>query len=150
MKHLTERTEIASAINFKRYPVIAIDISQTDEYGIAGSPVCIDNGTFNDGNPYFIDATLRAYKDDGLLTFVGRGSCIKSSFGYSDMEKMLKYANAPVVKPGQEILVCVIDSHNRLARPPVLLKTGDNVSPFCITPLTLEAYPVLTPERSAE
>lgn len=146
MKFLTDRTEIATAINFKRYPVVSIDRAKTDEYGIIGAPVCIDNGFFSDGTPYFIDATLRAYKDDGRLKFTSHGFGIKSDFGYSDMVKMLKYANAPVVKPGQEILVCVIDSKEGLAWPPVLLKTGDRVAQFCTTPLTLEEYRVLEPD----
>lgn len=148
MKVLKDRTEIATAINFKRYPVVTIDRSKTDEYGIVGSPVNIDNGTFRDGNPYFIHATMRTYIDDGCLTFSSYGSCLKDSFGYRDMMQILEYANAPVVKPGQEILVCIIDSEEGVAWPPVLLKTGDRVSPFCITPLTLEAYPVHMPQKT--
>lgn len=148
MKQLTDRTEIASSINFKLYPVVTIDRSKTDEYGIAGSPVCIDNGFFRDGSPYFIHATLRAYLDDGLLTFSSYGSCLKDSFGHHDLMKILEYANAPVVKPGQEILVCVIDSKKGLAWPPVLLKTGYRVAQFCTTPLTLEEYRVLEPDHT--
>lgn len=44
MKTLTERTEIASAINFKQYPVVTIDVSKRDDYGIVGCPVCVDAG----------------------------------------------------------------------------------------------------------
>lgn len=100
------------------------------------------DGGEQDGNPYFIQATLRTYSDDNRLTFTSYGSCMKDSFGYRDMMKILECANAPVVKPGQEILVCIINSKEGLAWPPVLLKTGDKVSPFCTTPLTLEAYTV--------
>ena len=46
MKRLTERTEIAKAINFHKYPVVEIDVSKVDEYGIIGTKVLIDNGTF--------------------------------------------------------------------------------------------------------
>lgn len=142
MKELKDRTEIATAINFRRYPVVTIDKAKTDEYGIVGAPVNIDNGTFRDGNPYFIRAVLRTYSDDNKLAFASYGSCLKDSFGYRDMMKILEYANAPVVKPGQEILVCIINSEKGLAWPPVLLKTGERVSPFCMTPLALEAYQV--------
>lgn len=149
MRELRDRTEIATAINFRKYPVITIDTAQTDEYGIAGAPVNIDNGFFRDGNPYFIRATLRTYLDDNRLTFSSHGTCLKDSFGYMDLMKILEYANAPVVKQGQEILVCIINSKLRLAWPPVLLKTGDSVSPFCQTPLKLEPYQVLVPEPAA-
>lgn len=42
--------------------------------------------------------------------FKSYGSCLHADFTYSDMEKMLDYANVPVVKPDQEILVCLVDS----------------------------------------
>ena len=48
MKFLETRTEIAKAINFKQYPTIRIDVSETDDYGIVGTHVLIDNGTFRD------------------------------------------------------------------------------------------------------
>lgn len=51
MKFLETRTEIAKAINFKQYPTIRIDVSETDDYGIVGTHVLIDNGTFRTGEP---------------------------------------------------------------------------------------------------
>lgn len=54
MKFLETRTEIAKAINFKQYPTIRIDVSKTDDYGIVGTHVLIDNGTFRTGEPYFV------------------------------------------------------------------------------------------------
>ena len=53
MKFLETRTEIAKAINFKQYPTIRIDVSKTDDYGIVGTHVLIDNGTFRTGEPYY-------------------------------------------------------------------------------------------------
>lgn len=55
---------------------------------------------------------------------------------------MLDYANVPVVKPDQEILVCLVDSVKRLVYKPVVLKTGARVDPHCQTPLTLEKFMV--------
>ena len=57
MKVLTERTEIASAINFKKYPVVTIDVSKRDDYGIVGCPVCVDAGLFRTGEPQYVRAT---------------------------------------------------------------------------------------------
>ena len=59
MKIISGKTEIAAAINFGRYPVIRIDMSQTDDYGVIGAPVRIDNGTFSTGEPYFVRCHLR-------------------------------------------------------------------------------------------
>lgn len=96
MKFLETRTEIAKAINFKQYPTIRIDVSKTDDYGIVGTHVLIDNGTFRTGEPYFVRATIRAFRDEGYLKFKSYGSCLHADFTYFDMEKMLDYANVPV------------------------------------------------------
>ena len=138
MKRLTDRSEIAQAINFKKYPVVTIDLAKTDDYGIAGTPVNIDNGTFRTGEPYYIHATLRAFNDEKTLTFHASCTGISSSFTYSDMEHILTYANAPVVKPDQDILVCLIDSEKRQAYGPMIVHTSKRVSAHCSTPLTLE------------
>lgn len=143
MKQLTDRSEIAQAINFKKYPVITIDLSKTDEYGIVGAPISIDNGFFRAGEPYFIHATLRAFKDEKVLTFTAEPEYLSASFSYSDMEHILTYSNAPVVKPDQDILVCLINSARQLAYNPIILHTGKAVSPHCCTPLTLERCRVI-------
>lgn len=143
MKRLTERTEIASAINFRKYPVIKIDIAKRNEYGIEGTKVLIDNGTFRSGEPYYIKATLTAYRDEKTLTFHAGATCLHASFTYSDMEEMLEYSNAPIVKADQDILICLINSETREAYAPVILHTGKEVSAFCTTPLTLEKFEIL-------
>lgn len=138
MKRLTDRSEIAQAINFKKYPVVTIDLAKTDDYGIAGTPVNIDNGTFRSGEPYYIHSVMRAYNDEKVLTFHSGCVCLSNSFTYSDMEDLLTYANAPVIKPDQDILICLIDSAMRQAYAPMIVHTSKHVSPHCSTPLTLE------------
>ena len=142
MKFLETRTEIGKAINFKQYPTIRIDVSETDDYGIVGTHVLIDNGTFRTGEPYYVRATIRAFRDEGFLKFKSYGSCLHAEFTYSDMEKMLDYANVPIIKANQEILVCLVDSVKRLLYDPVVLKTGERVDPNCSTPLGLEKFMV--------
>lgn len=138
MTILTKRCDIAAAINFKKYPTVAIDVANVDDYGIVGAKVCIDNGKFRDGTPYYVDATLRAFKDTNKLVFQAYGVGLSDSFNYYDMVNMLSYANAPIIKPNQDILVCLYDSVKRLAFYPVILRTGSHVSPHCQTPLKLE------------
>lgn len=115
MKVLSNRTKIAAAINFSQYPVIRIDLSKTDLYGVVGAPVRIDNGTFTTGEPYFVRGYLRTFKDENVLTFDAGGVALKANLSYSDYERMLEYTNAPIV-----------------------LRTGKRVDPYCMTPLDLE------------
>lgn len=138
MKVLSNRTKIAAAINFSQYPVIRIDLSKTDLYGVVGAPVRIDNGTFTTGEPYFVRGYLRTFKDENVLTFDAGGVALKANLSYSDYERMLEYTNAPIVKPDQDILVCMVDSERRLVYDPVVLRTGKRVDPYCMTPLDLE------------
>ena len=138
MKVLTNKTEIAAAINFSQHPVIRIDLSQTDLYGVVGAPVRIDNGTFTTGEPYFVRCHLRAFRDENVLVFNAGGVALKAYLSYGDYEQMLKYTNAPIVKPDQDILVCMVDSKRRLVYDPVVLRTGKRVDPHCMTPLDLE------------
>lgn len=138
MKILSNKTEIAAAINFGQYPVIRIDMSQTDSYGVIGAPVRIDNGTFSTGEPYFVRCHLRIFKDENNLVFNAGGVALKAAISYKDYERMLKYANAPIIKPDQDIMVCMVDSKRRLVCAPVILRTGKRVDPYCVTPLDLE------------
>lgn len=135
MKRLTERTDIAQAINFKKYPVLHIDLADRDEYGIKGCKCSIDNGKFSDGTPYYVRATCRAYNDERKLTFHSGGTYLSSSFSYFDMEEMLEYANAPVIRPGEPVVVVLTDSEKKVAYAPMVVELDSRVSPHCMNPL---------------
>lgn len=135
MRKLTDRTDIGRVINFKKYPVITIDVSKRDEYGIVGCPVCVDAGFFRSGEPYYVHATCRVYRDKKILQVNSFGACLSNDFGYRNIEEMLQYANAPVIKPDSDVLVVIIDSETRTACAPVVLHTSKNVDPHCSTPI---------------
>ena len=137
MKRLTERTEIASAINFKKYPVVTIDVSKRDDYGIVGCPVCIDEGFFQSGEPYYVKARCRVYCDEQTLTFTSECVGLTADFGYHNIERMLEYANVPIIKPDAELLVVMIDSEKRIAYDLVVVRTAKRVNPHCSTPISL-------------
>lgn len=137
MKVLTERTKIASAINFKKYPVVTIDVSKRDDYGIVGCPVCVDAGLFRTGEPHYVRATCRVYRDEQKLTFSRGCVGLSADFGYRDIEEMLEYANAPIIQKDSEMLVVIIDSVKRIAYSPVVVRTGSRVDPHCQTPISL-------------
>lgn len=138
MKTLTERKEIALAINFGKYPVIPIDVSNRDEYGIVGPKVKIDFG-----GEYMIRADIRVYNDEGTVQIVQGPTCLTASFGYSDFMEILEYANAPVIKANQEIVIATYDSKRGLAYAPRIIKTGAKIDKHCVTPLKLEEYKIL-------
>lgn len=136
MKLLTNRYEIADAINIKRLPTVRVDLADADEYGLVSQKVLIDNGHFNDGTPYLIRSEIRAYSDERKWTFSSYGTTLSSSFTYEDMENMVTYANAPVIKPDTDIVLAVVDSSKRKMFCPVILHTGNRIDPHCSTPLT--------------
>lgn len=142
MIFLKDRHSFASAVNFKKYPTVVIDTSERDEYGIVGAKVCIDNGFFRGGEPYYIKAVLRSYDDAGILQFHARGCLLSNRWCYSDAIGVLQYANVPIIKANQDILVCLINSRHKTVFDPVVLRTGERVDPHCSTPLELERYEI--------
>ena len=139
MKTIQRPQEFGPLINFRRLPVVRIDVTDRDDYGLRGAPVVIDNGFFRGTNhPDLIDARLRAYDDEETLVFHQRGCCLTNTFTYGDMEKCLMYANAPIIKPGEEFLIVLVDSQTNKFSLPILVKTEKHVRADCSTPLVLE------------
>lgn len=136
MRLLTDRKEIAKEINIKRTPTVRIDLAEADDYGLRSQKVLIDNGTFRDGTPYLIHAEIRAYGDEGVFTFSSPGVWISDSFGYEDLEDMVEYANAPVIRKDSDVVIVVVDSEHRKMYAPCVLHTEGRISAHCSTPLT--------------
>lgn len=138
MKQLKDRTEIAKAINFGKYPVLTIDLADRDEYGLVGCKVNIDNGTFRTGERYVVRATLRVYRDEQTFTTSAGCVCLKASYGYSDLAEEIEYAQAPIIKADQDVVIVIMNSKTRTMYYPYLVHTGKRVSPDCTTPLDFE------------
>lgn len=138
MKLLKDRQEIAMAINFRKYPVLKIDLGDADEYGLKGCKVGIDAGSFRDGLPRTVHAELRVYRDEKRLTTSGSCVCLSNSFGYYDYTEIVENAQAPLIGPNQEVVIAIYDSRTRRAFAPMIVRTGDRVDPHCSTPLTFE------------
>ena len=136
MRIITERTEIAKAINGHKMPVITIDLADADEYGLKSQNVLIDNGTFDDGFPYYIKSEVRAYSDRKDFLFDSACVGLSASFGYSDIKEMLDYRNAPIVKPDEDVIIVVINSKTKEAYAPIVLHTDKRIDAHCSTPLT--------------
>lgn len=133
MRFITERTEIARTINFHKMPVVKMDLAKKTEYGLRSEAVNIDFG-----GDYYLHSDIRVYEDDTKFEFSNKCACIHDSFGYSDIEEMLTWANAPIIKADSDFLLVVVDSEKRTALKPIVLHTGKRIDRHCITPLTVE------------
>lgn len=141
MKMLKTKQEIAVAINMHQMPVVRIDLADADEYGIKSQKVLIDNGKFRRLNPtdpdmpYLVRAEIRAFVDEKKFTFASYGCCLSNTFGYHDMEELLDYANAPIIKRDSDVVLAIVDSRRKIAYKPIILHTGNRVDPNCQVPL---------------
>lgn len=138
MKILNDRKELAMAMNFRKYPVLKIDLADSDDYGLKGCKVRIDAGTFKDGEPYTIKATIRAYCDECKLTTSAAPVFLSDSFTYLDYMEMVEYANAPLIKADEDVVVAVYDSRDRAVYAAFIVHTSSHVARHCSTPLSFE------------
>ena len=136
MKILNTNQEIATAINSHKTTVVRIDLADADDYGLVSQPVLIDNGTFRDGFPYLIRSEVRAFTDERKFKFHSGCAYLSDSFGYHDMEELLTYANAPIVKPDSDVILAIVDSKNRQFYKPIIMHTANRINAHCSTPLS--------------
>lgn len=141
MKMLKTKQEIAVAINMHEMPVVRIDLADADEYGIKSQKVLIDNGKLRRLNPidpdmpYLVRAEIRAFVDERKFTFASYGCFLSNTFGYHDMEELLDYANAPIIKRDSDVVLAIVDSRRKIAYKPIILHTRNRVDPSCQVPL---------------
>ena len=132
------------ALNFRKYPVLSIDLANADEYGLKGCKVRIEAGTMSNGLPRTIHAELRVFNDERKLTLQSGCTCLSDSFTYSDYMEMVENAQAPLIKADQDVVIAIFDSRNRTPYAPMLVHTGSHVNPHCITPLSFEPVDMTT------
>lgn len=137
MIKLTDRQTCAMALNFGVYPVLEIDLSKCDEYGLKGSVCRIDMGEYSDGSKFYERAELRVYGDNKMLTFSSHGCGLTKDFIYSNFLDNVETAMSPIIKPDSEFAVVVHDSKARVAFAMYIVKTGQ-VRRHCQTPITVE------------
>lgn len=120
---LKERTQIATAINFKNdYAVLELDVANVIEMcdevvGYRGCKVRMDFG-----DEYYHTGTINYFKDEKKLSISSDAGCLHSGFGYSDIEEMLANRKAPVIKNGQKAILVVYNSKTRQAYSPMVFE----------------------------
>lgn len=131
MKYLKERTEIATAINYHKYPTIKIDFANVTDYGVQGSKCLVDCGEWLQESEFYI------YNDAKILQVSAGGCCIHKDFSYYDVKEMLDKRNLPIIHADEDILIVPIDSSLQEAYAPFIIHTG-KIDRFCMAPISLE------------
>lgn len=142
-KYLTDRQEIAKAINFGKYPVLTLnrqndplnDCCPDSDYSV-GCRVRVAwdrkdkryEGMATSGNIYI---------EDGKIAISNDACCLSSRFGYSDVIKMATEANTPIVHAGQTVVV-VEDWPNNKVCTVRMMKISDRIDIHCMTVAHLE------------
>ena len=128
MKYLTDRKEIAAALNFGKYPVLTInrecnpyaeDAPELDYAVGCRVRVAWDNedGMTTHGNLFYENGKLAISKDATVM---------RASFGYDDIMKMASEANTPIVHKGQEVVVIEEWASNKVCSVSIM-KVSDRI-----------------------
>ena len=144
MKYLTDRHEIAMAMNFGKYPVLHInlenrpfsDIRPDSDYA-TGDTVRVDWGE-KQGSRYEGMATRgELYIENGRYGIGYHGCCLHKAFGYTDVIEDMHNAQTPLVRAGQEV-VLVEDWPSKKECTVRMMKISDRIDKNCQTVCTLE------------
>ena len=108
---LTDRQEIAYAMNFGKFPVLTLnrenrpfaDISPDSDYCHG----CKCRVAWDSKEPRYEGMTTHGhvYMEDGKYRISGSGACLHASFGYTDVIDMVEEAHATVVHKGQTVIL---------------------------------------------
>lgn len=150
MKWLTDRKEIAKAINIDRIPVITMDISKCMEgyeNCYKGSRINLEGAHKGKYADLLTHCTASMYGDekgnerhDAPWTYARihlspRTACLHDSFSLHDVDEMVDWSNAPKAKANDLVIVYFRGENNGYLR---LMKIGSRIDPFCTTAVMLE------------
>lgn len=143
MRFLTDRTEIAEAMNFGKYPVLVLnrenrpmaDVVPESDYAVG----CRVKVAWDNKDPRYEGMTTHGelYIENGKLHISGEGACLKAGFGYSDVIKMAAEANVPIIHKGQTVVV-VEDYPSKKHCTVRLMKVSDRIDIHCSRVASLE------------
>lgn len=130
MTFLTERREIAKAINIDQIPVLTMDIEHEMlgyEHCYQGSKAVVDDGKLG------IRCTLEMFGDQEneeyhnfphmyrRIVLMPETICLDNSFGKHDAEEMIEWRQAMRIKEGQKVIVYFSKGDEAMLR---LMKVG--------------------------
>ena len=139
MKFLTERTEIAKAINFGKYPVLYINLENRKYEGSDYAVGCRVRVAWDHKDKRYEGMTTHGnlYIENGRYGISAEGGCLHADFGYHDVIKMKDEAAAVVVHKCQEVVV-VEDWPSKKQCRVRMMKVSDWIDTQCMTAARLE------------
>lgn len=139
MKYLTDRQEIAQAMNFGKYPVIRIDVETPVRDGaLQGDVVKVAAPSARYPDNYICGRVMK-YDDDDRYVIMPDSVCLKADFGYSDVVRMLGYAQAPMLHAGEDV-VLIEDAPKQRAARVRMMRVSDSVRDFVFPTCRLEDW----------
>lgn len=143
MKYLTDRQEIAEAINFGKYPVLTLNRENRpyknerpdSDFAIG----CRVRVAWDHKDPRYAGMTTHGalYIEGSKLKISSEGACLSASFGYYDVMRMAAEANVPIVHKGQKVVV--IEEWPSLKKCTVrIMQVADYVDTQCMVATTLK------------
>ena len=114
LKPITSLSEVAEALNFNLYPVIRMDVTKTDRYGIAAIPVRVATGNRNhvNGLPEVQRLKLQIFSDSKIPTVQEVVHTVSANCGYYDCTEMAEYATSPIIdcKTSSAPFILILDN----------------------------------------
>lgn len=138
MKYLTDRTEIAEAMNFGKHPVLYIDLENRPAKSYApDSDFCVGcdvKVAWDAVNPRYAGMYSRGhiYMENGEFGISGNPGCLSASFGREDVLDHYHWANTPLVHKGQTVIL-VIDQPSLHQCRVAVMKVADRINIHCMT-----------------
>lgn len=141
MRYLKHREQIATAINFGKYPVLRLDLSNRPAQSYAtDSDFCVgDRVRVAWDKPGYEGMTTRGnvYFEGGRYAIDQGGSVLKNSFGRHDIIEDYEWSYAPLVHAGQEV-VLIIDNPIEKKCAVALMRVSAHIDIHCPTVAYLE------------
>lgn len=139
MKYLTERTEIAKAMNFGKYPVLYINMEDRPYEGSDYARGCRCRVAWDHPDPRYADlyCSGNLYHSDGKLAISNDATCLSADFGRSDVIGMYQQANTPMIHKGDTVVVVQDWPKQRLCKVR-MMKMPNRMDRFCQVVATLE------------
>lgn len=133
MMYLTDRSEIAAAMNFGLYPVLTINLENRPFEDSRYAKGCRVRVAWDHKDRRYEGMTTHGelfLDEDGKLKIGGEGAMLSASFGYHDVMKQAAEANVPVVHKGQGVVV-VMDIPSTKTCMVRMMKVSDRIDIHC-------------------
>lgn len=104
MTVLKERSEMAKALNFGKYPVLTYNIDTNE-----GSKAIVIKKSVSHGDMRYRCNLYRNYKEegDGIFYLLTEATMISAKVDVNDYLDSAEFANAPIIKPNTEVAILV-------------------------------------------